>query len=136
MRRVFSSAWLLLALGVGATSAYAVPRTVVRRLPMPMTAPLFLESETYSSTLYLVNSLSFGMDASVTIYDMSGALLINRHYYIEPNAQRTIAIKQVLTDGGIFSQAGSVGSGQPAELQRSARSALHHANRNCACVPG
>ncbi len=45
---------------------------------MPMTAPLFLESDTYTSTLYLFNPLNFGVQADVTPYDMSGILPVSK----------------------------------------------------------
>ena len=75
---------------------------------MPMTAPLFLESDSYISTLYLINSLSFGVQADVTLYDISGLLLTAKHLYLEPNSRQTTSIKKIISDGGFFAQAGSV----------------------------
>lgn len=81
---------------------------VVKELPMPMTAPLFLESETYTSTLYLVNQLNFGVQADISVYDLSGALLLTGHRYLDANSDQAISIKKLLGDAGFFAQVGSV----------------------------
>ena len=81
---------------------------LIKGTPMPSTAPLYLESETYTSTLYLVNQIKEGVEADVTLYDMSGALLTTKRLYLGSNSQQATSIRKVLSDGGLFSQAGSV----------------------------
>lgn len=81
---------------------------IVKKTPMPMTAPLFLESETYTSTISLVNQLDFGLNADITLYDMSGALMTTKRIYLDPNTSQVISIRKVLSDSGLYSQAGSV----------------------------
>ena len=75
---------------------------------MPSVAPLFLEGEKYTSKLYLVNPLSFGVQVSVTLYDMSGAALTTKQLYMSSNTQTSLSIRQVLSDANITSEAGSI----------------------------
>ena len=89
------------------THAQSKP-SVVKRLPMPMTAPLFLESGAYTSTLYLVNQLNFGVQADVSLYDTNGSLLTTGHRYLNANSDQTISILKLLGDAGMFAEVGSV----------------------------
>lgn len=98
---------------VGLSQQSAVPHPssvgpIVKELPMPSSAPLFLESETYTSTLYLVNQLLFGVQVDVTLFDMSGSLLTTKHLYLEPNSQQSASVKRILAEGGLYSEAGSL----------------------------
>ncbi len=77
-------------------------------IPMPMTAPLYLENDVYESTLYLVNALDLGMSVDTSVYDMSGALLITKHSYMAPTSQMSLRISTILSDVGIYSEIGSV----------------------------
>jgi hypothetical protein len=84
------------------------PSRLAQGMPMPSVAPLYLESDTYSSTLYVVNRFSIGIQTDVMVYDMTGALLATKHLYLQPTTQQAISIRKILSDGGFFSEAGSV----------------------------
>ncbi len=99
--------FLLLSLTQIQTWAF-VKHSVVKKTPMPMTAPLYLEGESYASTLYLVNSLNFGIEADITLYDLNGAQLTTKRTFMKANSQQSFRIKEILSEGGLYSEAGSV----------------------------
>ncbi len=75
---------------------------------MHTTAPLFLETESYTSTLHLINALKLGVQANVLLYERNGTLLATKRLDLSANSQKTIGIKSILVAAGSSAQVGSV----------------------------
>jgi hypothetical protein len=80
-------------------------------MPMPMVAPLFLQNQEFSSTLYMVNELKIAASAEVTLSDLEGNLIGKETVSFKPNSQQRIEIGALLEK---FKSAATLGSLQMA----------------------
>src|SRR5205807_9133928 len=54
-------------------------RAISGMMQMPMVAPLFLENQEFSSTLYMVNELNIPATAKVTLFDLNGTKIAEKN---------------------------------------------------------
>jgi hypothetical protein len=76
----WTNAWLL-AIGTGALpilSAQTASSTPANSAPMPLVAPLFIEDETRTSLITMVNGESVTVDLDIVLYDASGSTLARK----------------------------------------------------------
>jgi hypothetical protein len=76
-------------------------------MEMPMVAPLFIENQEFSSTLYMVNELNIPATAKITLFDLNGSKIAEKKVEFKPNSQQELSLRQML---GEVSSAVSLGS--------------------------
>ncbi|HMH15319.1 MAG TPA: hypothetical protein VK578_19625 [Edaphobacter sp.] len=77
-------------------------------MPMPSTAPLFIENDNFSSTIHLVNEATTDGWVNLTLFDLSGNQIASVPEYFGAVTDRTFQVKELLRSSGLFSSAGSV----------------------------
>ena len=65
-------------------------------MAMPMVAPLFLDNQEFSSTLYMVNELNIPATAKVTLFDLNGTKIAEKNVEFKPNSQQELSLRQML----------------------------------------
>lgn len=78
------------------TTATSDKATMPKMMPMPMVAPLFLENQEFSSTLYMVNDLNMPASAQVTLFDLDGNMICMDTISFKPNSQQSVDIRELL----------------------------------------
>lgn len=84
---------------------------------LPAVAPLFVEDDTTTSSLMLVNDSSVPAGATIIIRDLSGKEIISTHRRLAPHAQNEIAIGSLLAGSPNPPSIGSVSVDQDPDLK-------------------
>lgn len=96
------------ALANGGSGPANKASTAVSMMPMPMVAPMFLETGEFSSALYMVNGLRIPATAKVTLFDMNGNEIREEEIKFDPDTEHHLSIRQELDAAGSPVVAGSL----------------------------
>jgi hypothetical protein len=77
-------------------------------MTMPNVAPFFIENETFSSTLTLVNEAQSQARVTLDVFDLSGDRIATVPESLRPYSQHSIRMKDLLYSSGLNEAAGSV----------------------------
>jgi hypothetical protein len=79
-----------------------------KAMPMPLVVPLFVQDAHFTSTLVMVNGTDVSTFADVTVRDLSGKQITQRHVLFPPHSREQLDIGQVLFAVGSVISAGSL----------------------------
>lgn len=75
---------------------------------LPLVAPLFLENDTFNSTLILVNASKQDSFATVTVRSFDGQIVGQQHIPLAPSNQTIVRVTDLLRESGSTESRGSI----------------------------
>ena len=93
---------------VPAHSIYGTPPAEENMGPMPLVAPVFLQTDQIESSITVVNSIIWAAKGTITLRDQQGNIVAKATPTFPAHSSTVLSIKQLLTGVGSFAHSGSV----------------------------
>ena len=104
-------------------------------MAMPSVGPLFINTETISSSIVLVNNASRNAGATVTLRDLDGSLVSQKHFVLHGNSQRLITTDSLVKEGSPRTRLGNITVLQDGDLEGAAVNSQILITNTSASVP-
>ena len=93
---------------VGAHSIYGTPPAEQDMMPMPLVAPVFLQTDQIDSSITVVNSIIWSVQGTVTLRDQGGNIIGKATPTFAAHSSTVVSLKKLLADAGSLAHSGSV----------------------------
>ncbi|MGO9239662.1 MAG: hypothetical protein ACLQBJ_02540 [Bryobacteraceae bacterium] len=80
----------------------------MNEMPEILVAPLFIEANGFTSSLVMVNELTFAVSADVVLFDRNGAKIVSQTVNFPPHSQQALAVGDLLRQANSAETMGSV----------------------------